>query len=64
VTDGVTGILVPERDAGSLVDSLAYLIRNPEICNEMGRAGRRQVEQKFDTHRLNKKLEELYLGLM
>jgi len=30
----------------------------------MGRAGRMQVEQKFDTNLLNKKLEELYSGLM
>lgn len=64
VTDGVSGFLVPERDAASLADSLAYLISHPEICNEMGKAGRMQVEQKFDTHRLNKELEELYLKLM
>ena len=64
VTDGVSGLLVPERDAASLADSLAYLISHPEMCNEMGKAGRMQVEQKFDTHRLNKELEELYLKLM
>ncbi len=64
VTDGVSGLLVPERDAASLADALAYLINHPEICKEMGQAGRRQVEQKFDTHSLNKELEELYLGLM
>ena len=64
VTDGVSGLLVPERDAASIADSLAYLISHPEICNEMGQAGRMQVEQKFDTNLLNKQLEELYLGLM
>jgi colanic acid/amylovoran biosynthesis glycosyltransferase len=64
VTDGVSGLLVPERDAASLADALAYLISHPEVCEEMGRAGRIQVEQKFDTNSLNKKLEELYLELM
>ena len=64
VTDGVSGLLVPERDAASLADALGYLIRHPEICDEMGRAGRKQVEQKFDTNTLNKKLEGLYLELM
>jgi colanic acid/amylovoran biosynthesis glycosyltransferase len=64
VTHGVSGLLVPERDATSLADSLAYLISRPEICNEMGRAGRMHVEQKFDTDVLNKKLEELFLGLV
>ncbi|WP_413934976.1 glycosyltransferase [Nitrospira sp. BLG_1] len=64
VSDGVSGLLVPERDAASLADALLYLIRHPEVCKEMGQAGRRQVEQKFDTNSLNEKLEELYLGLM
>jgi colanic acid/amylovoran biosynthesis glycosyltransferase len=64
VTDGVTGFLVPERDAASLSASLEYLIKHPRVCSEMGLAGRRQVEQKFDTHRLNKELEELYVSVM
>lgn len=64
VSDGVSGLLVPERDAASLADALAYLIRHPEICKDMGQAGRRQVEQKFDTNVLSKKLEELYLELI
>jgi colanic acid/amylovoran biosynthesis glycosyltransferase len=64
VTDGVMGLLVPERDADSLAGSLEYLIRHPEICSEMGLAGRRQVEQKFDIRRLNKELEELYVSVM
>ncbi|MGQ3684418.1 MAG: glycosyltransferase [Candidatus Loosdrechtia sp.] len=64
VTDGVSGFLVPERDSASLADSLEYLINHPEICNEMGKAGRKQVEQKFDIHRLNEELEELYLTLL
>lgn len=61
VTDGLSGLLVPEKDTTSLADALAYLIRHPEVCQEMGQAGRRQVEQKFDTNSLNKELEELYL---
>jgi colanic acid/amylovoran biosynthesis glycosyltransferase len=64
VDDGVSGLLVPERDAASLADALASLIHHPEICKEMGQAGRRKVEQKFDTNVLSKKLEELYIGLM
>lgn len=64
VSDGVSGLLVPERDATALADALAYLINHPEVCKEMGQAGRRQVEQKFDTNVLSKQLEELYLELM
>jgi colanic acid/amylovoran biosynthesis glycosyltransferase len=64
VTDGVSGLLVPERDAASLAEALAYLMSHPEMCNTMGKAGRTHVEQEFDTKSLNKKLEELYLGLL
>lgn len=64
VTDGLSGLLVPERDAVSLADALAYLIRHPAVCKTMGQAGRRQVEQKFDTNSLNKELEKLYLKMM
>ncbi len=64
VTDGVSGLLVRERDAAAIADALAYLISHPEICNEMGQAGRKQVELRFDTNSLNRKLEELYLKVV
>lgn len=64
VTDGLSGLLVPESDATAIADALAYLIGHPEVCEEMGRAGRRQVERKFDAKALNKELEGLYLELM
>ena len=64
VIDGLSGLLVPERDAAAVADALAYLIGHPEVCEEMGLAGRRQVERKFDTNALNKELEELYLRVM
>jgi colanic acid/amylovoran biosynthesis glycosyltransferase len=64
VTDSVSGLLVPERDAASIANAIAYLISRPEVCEEMGQAGRKQVEQNFDTKSLSKKLEGLYLELM
>lgn len=64
VADGLSGLLVPERNAASLADALAYLIGHPEVCEKMGQAGRRLVERKFNTNSLNKELEELYLRVM
>ena len=64
VTDGLSGLLVPEKDATSLADALAYLMRHPEVCEKMGQAGRGQVERKFNTTSLNKELEQLYLKVM
>ncbi|MBV9528932.1 glycosyltransferase family 4 protein, partial [Sphingomonas sp.] len=58
--DGTTGILVPDKDAGTLANALASLIDSPERRREMGEAGRQFVEEHFDITRQAAKLEELY----
>jgi len=47
IEDGVTGLLVPVRDAGALADALQRLIENPEERRAMGRAGRELAEREF-----------------
>lgn len=64
VTDGVSGLLVPERDTGSLADALAHLIRHPEICDKMGHAGRNYVIENFDIDKLNHQLVQAYQHLL
>lgn len=60
LTDGVTGVLVPPRDSQALARNLAELIERRESWPEMGRAGQRFVEEKFNLNKLNDKLELLY----
>jgi colanic acid/amylovoran biosynthesis glycosyltransferase len=64
VMDGVSGFLVPERDADALADRLDYLIQHPELWMEMARAGRKYVEEHSDTRKLNQRLVEIYRRLM
>lgn len=64
VEDGVSGYLVLERDVDGLTDRLAELIDHPERWGEMGRAGRRKVEEEFDIEPLNDELVELYRRLI
>lgn len=64
VRKGESALLVPERDVDALAEKLEYLIENPERWIEMGRAGRRFVEKKYDIKKLNDKLEEIYQGLL
>lgn len=64
VEDGISGFLVPERDADALADKLSYLIEHPEIWPQMGRAGRAYVEKYFDMHKLNDELVEIYQQLL
>jgi len=60
VVDGEFGFLVPEKDVDALAERLEYFINHPEICPEMGKAGRKFVEENFDIRKLNKKLLEIY----
>jgi len=64
IIDGKTGFLVPERDVGALTNKLEYLIEHPEIWPEMGRAGRKHVEENYDIDKLNDRLEKIYKELI
>jgi glycosyltransferase involved in cell wall biosynthesis len=47
VRDGQEGYLLPPRDPRSWAGSIRRLVESPELALEMGRAGRRRVEQAF-----------------
>lgn len=60
VVDGKSGFLVPEKDIEALAEKITYLIEHPEIWPEMGRSGRKFVEENYDIQKLNKQLVEIY----
>ncbi len=47
VEDGKTGFLVPQKDSQALAQKLEILIRNPELRQQMGFAGRKRYEENF-----------------
>ncbi|MBC6999408.1 glycosyltransferase family 4 protein [Cytophaga sp. FL35] len=59
VENGVTGVLVPKRDAQSLAEELEFLILNAERRREMGRAGRLRYEEKFTLKKFEINLKEI-----
>jgi glycosyltransferase involved in cell wall biosynthesis len=63
VVDGVTGLLVPPRDAAALARATRALLVNPELARRMGRNARRMVDEEFDNtiylKRLGSMLESL-----
>ena len=63
VLDGKSGFLVPERDVNALAERLNYLIEHPELWPEMGFAGRKFVEEKYDIKKLTQQLVEIYQNL-
>ncbi|MBK5204242.1 MAG: glycosyltransferase family 4 protein [Polaromonas sp.] len=48
IDPGVTGVLVPVRDAVALADALDALVNDPVRCQVMGDAGRALAETAFD----------------
>jgi glycosyltransferase involved in cell wall biosynthesis len=47
VQDGVTGILVPPRDAGATATAILKLLNDEPLRLKMGRAARKRVEDNF-----------------
>lgn len=64
VEDGVSGLLVPERDAVALARAVEDLLSAPERRRAMGAAGRARVEKDFELGALNDRLEGLYRALV
>jgi glycosyltransferase involved in cell wall biosynthesis len=52
IDPGVTGILVPVRNALALADAMDDLINDPLRCKVMGDAGRALAEKAFDVRQV------------
>ncbi len=48
IYNGVTGLLVPAKDANSLADAILDLTASPEKFKQMGLEGRKMAEERFD----------------
>ncbi|MFB2935698.1 glycosyltransferase [Aerosakkonemataceae cyanobacterium BLCC-F154] len=64
IEDGISGFLVPERDADAIAQKLIHLIEHPEQWPQMGKAGRAYVEKHYETNKLNDELVEVYQQLV
>ena len=64
VTDGLNGYLVAERDIPALAERLITLLRDPQLCGSLGRAGREMVVERFNLRRQTDRLESLYQALL
>ena len=60
VTDGVDGLLSDVQDIEAFAENLRAVLFDPERAVEMGRAGRRSAEERFDRRRVVRRYEELY----
>ncbi len=64
LTDGQTGLIVPNGDVPRLADRIVHLLRNPELGHQLGQAGQQVVLERFDFGVLARRLEEFYQGVL
>jgi glycosyltransferase involved in cell wall biosynthesis len=60
LSDGETGLIVPNGDVAALAERIVYLLRNPEVGARFGQAGQRLVRERFDFGILARRLESFY----
>lgn len=62
VDNGVTGLLVPPRDAVSLASAIVQLAHTPSLRRAMGAAGREKILRQFDERIVIEKTLRAYSG--
>lgn len=60
VIDGKTGILIPPKDENKLAEAVIKLLDNQEMMRQMGKAGRKRVEELFSIERHVQRIEQIY----
>ena len=63
VEDGVTGVLTPPGDAGSLAAAIEPLMRDPAAAAAMGARARQRVLERFSLDAEANRIAEVYRGL-
>lgn len=63
VRHGHSGLLVPPKDPHALAVAVSEVLAQPARAHEMGRLGRRIVEEGFSAHAMVRQMEQLYLDL-
>jgi len=59
VENGVTGFLVQQKNAEALAEKLEVLITDPDLRQQLGKAGRQKYEQEFTLTKFELRLKEI-----
>ena len=63
VLNGKTGILIKPKEVDGLVHAFKKLMKNPPLAKEMGRLGRKRMEEEYSWDIICKKIEKEYPGV-
>lgn len=64
VVDGETGILVPPRNSNELAKAILKLLKDKQLAESMGKAGKKLTEDLFSTNKMLGNIEYLYDNLL
>jgi glycosyltransferase involved in cell wall biosynthesis len=64
IDNGVSGVLVPERDDGALARALLDAAQDPGFLARIAQSGAEAVRRNFDLAAQAQRLEEIYLNLL
>ena len=60
IQDGVTGLLVPPRDAEALAAAIVRLLKNHPLADTLGRAGHDMVHDRFCIELMVSAIQTIY----
>ncbi len=60
ITDGVNGLLVPEKDSHAMAEAIVKLVEDRELLRRLGDGARDQYEKKFTAAAMTRQLEKIY----
>lgn len=63
IADGVTGLVIPPRDAGALAIAVAKLADDPALCRRLGNAARHRCSERFAPEPIALQMVALYRAI-
>jgi rhamnosyl/mannosyltransferase len=58
--DGVTGLVVPQRNASALASTINSLLGDESLRNKLGRKGRKRIEMEFTLENMIREITTIY----
>src|SRR5882724_5281776 len=62
--EGLSGLLVPPRDAAALAEAISRLLGDPALAHRLGQGGRRRIARSFSIESMARETERVYCDLL